>query len=46
MIEGVKFSNIDQFLSWYWQLNVNEPVDMAEAMTIFFHTETYDIGAI
>lgn len=35
------FEGIDDFIEWYFNLNPNDPIDMHEAMTIFFNLDTY-----
>lgn len=46
MIEETQFQDSEQFLSWWQEQNPADELDMQEALTIFYHTETYDLGAI
>ena len=46
MIDDINFESSDHFFTWWEAQNPNDVFDMNEAMTIFFNTETYDLGAI
>lgn len=43
MIEGLYVEDFESFLDWYCRLNPNEPIDMHEAMNIFFSLEDFEV---
>lgn len=42
MIDGNDFRNSKEFIDWYMNLNLDDTLDMGEAMLIFFNQETYE----
>lgn len=40
MIDGIYVEDFETFLEW-WRLLSPEPIDMHEAMTIYFNLEIY-----
>ena len=46
MIENMYIENFENFMEWFSNINPAEIPDMNEAITIYFNTETYDLGEI
>ena len=44
MMDTMIFKDAQDFLKWYKNLNIDESVDMHEAMLIYFNLETYGVG--
>lgn len=41
MFNGRVIDDLQEFLQWYKGLNPSEPIDMHEAITIYFNQEQY-----